>query len=131
MARVLRRPTVMVIDDDPPVRDLLCDLFLDAGYEVVRAKDGRCALTKLGLITPDVITLDLEMPGLHGAQVLAIIRQRMRACPLSIVVISALDPIPAIVRGQVQAVLPKPFDIAVVLDAIERVLPHPSLTKRA
>ncbi|HEU4325074.1 MAG TPA: response regulator [Roseiflexaceae bacterium] len=131
MAGVLRRPTVMVIDDDPPVRDLLCDLFLDAGYEVVRAEDGRNALTKLGMITPDVITLDLEMPGLNGAQVLSIIRQRMRAFPLSIVVISALDPIPATVRNEVQAVVPKPFDIAAVLDVIERVLPHPYTPRSA
>ncbi len=131
MAGALRRPTVMVIDDDPPVRDLLCDLFLDAGYEVVRAEDGRGALAKLGMITPDVITLDLEMPGLNGAQVLRIIRRRMRAFPLSIVVISALDPIPAAIRSEVQAVVRKPFDIAAVLDVIERVLPHPYAPRSA
>lgn len=123
--RSFRRPTIMVVDDDPAVRNLLCDLFLDVGYEVVRAVNGRHALSKLGLITPDLITLDLEMPGVDGAALLTIIRQRMVACPLSVVVISAHDRVPTPVRSQVQAVLGKPFEIAAVLDAVEQALTHP------
>lgn len=120
-----RRPTIMVVDDDPPVRNLLCELFLDAGYEVVRAENGQRALSKLGLITPDVITLDLLMPCVDGARLLQLIRQRMPACPLSVVVISAHDQVPSLIRRQVQAVLSKPFDITAVLDAVERALAHP------
>lgn len=123
--RSFRRPTIMVVDDDPAVRSLLCDLFLDVGYEVVRAENGQRALSKLGLITPDLITLDLEMPGVDGAALLTVIRQRMAACPLAVVVISAHDRVPTPVRSQVQAVLGKPFDIAALLDAVERILAHP------
>lgn len=125
MIQTMHRPTVMVVDDDPPVRDLLCDLFLDVGYEVVRAENGQRALAKLGLITPDIITLDLDMPCVNGEQLLTTIRQRMRAYPFGIVVISAQDSIPTLVRDYVQAILPKPFDISAVLTIVQQILLHP------
>ena len=60
---------VLVVDDEAPIR-LLCRVNLEAeGFEVLEARDGRSALEKARSEQPDVILLDVMMPGLDGWQV--------------------------------------------------------------
>jgi len=64
------RGSVMVIDDDEPLRESVCDALGDAGYSAVSAPNGAAALHDLraGAAKPDVILLDLMMPGMNGWQ---------------------------------------------------------------
>jgi DNA-binding response OmpR family regulator len=66
--------SVLVIDDDEDVRGLVCDLLELAGYRVSFAADGRGGLRLFHDLRPDLVVLDVSMPGFDGWEVLARIR---------------------------------------------------------
>jgi len=66
---------VMVVDDAPQSLGLVCQTLEADGYTVVIARDGESALTRLQLVTPDVILLDALMPGLSGFETCRRIKQ--------------------------------------------------------
>ena len=80
---------VMIVDDSPLVRKIATDILTDdPEIEVVAtASNAEFALGKIGKLKPDVITMDIEMPGMGG---LTAIREIMRNQPTPIVVLSAL-----------------------------------------
>ena len=65
---------ILVVDDDPQVRELLAVLLESAGYNVSRAESGREALESLRRDRFDVMVLDLDMSGLDGFDVLKVTR---------------------------------------------------------
>lgn len=67
---------IMVVDDEPTILRLLDRTLKPAGYDVVLASDGSLALKLLEQHSPDLVILDIMMPGLNGFQVLHLIRQR-------------------------------------------------------
>jgi len=67
---------IMVVDDEPGVRKLLKRCLEPEGYDVITALDGNAALALMGKCQPDLVILDIMMPGLDGFQVLRLIRQR-------------------------------------------------------
>jgi two-component system chemotaxis response regulator CheB len=73
----MSRIRILVVDDSVVIRRVLSDtLSADPRLEVVGvASDGRIALTKLPLLKPDVVTLDIEMPVMNGLEILAEIRK--------------------------------------------------------
>jgi CheY-like chemotaxis protein len=58
----------MIVDDDPDAREVLADLVRRAGYTAVTARDGSEALAWLAEVRPQLIVLDVVMPGMDGAQ---------------------------------------------------------------
>ena len=62
-------PTILVVDDDENVRDLVTFKLQMAGYHTVTAADGCTALTVIGQTHPDLVILDIVMPGLDGLSV--------------------------------------------------------------
>ena len=74
----MRRIRALVVDDSAPIRRLLCEILgSDPGIEVVgTANDGRATLTLLDRVWADVITLDVEMPGMSGPHLLSVLQQR-------------------------------------------------------
>jgi two-component system chemotaxis response regulator CheB len=82
---------VLVVDDSAVVREVLSrELSSDPGIEVVgAAPDAFAAWGLIARVRPDVITLDLEMPGMNG---LAFLRRLLRCRPLPVVVVSSLTP---------------------------------------
>lgn len=71
-----RRPHVMVIDDDQEMLRMLKRALELEGYDATMSTDGHSALTLLEDHKPDLVILDIMMPGLDGFQVLKLIRQR-------------------------------------------------------
>jgi two-component system response regulator MprA len=88
---------VLVVDDDPPLRRMLSRTLVAEGFEVVVAGDGGAALAAAETFAPDVIVLDVAMPGVDG---LALCR-RLRARGLStpILMLTARDAVPDRVAG--------------------------------
>jgi two-component system chemotaxis response regulator CheY len=71
---------VMVVDDDALMREVLKALLRDEGFEVAgEARDGQSALSLLERIQPDIVCLDVNMPGISGIDVLKAIRSRFSA----------------------------------------------------
>ena len=72
----MRRTRILVVDDDHDVRQMLKRTLELEGYDVYTAASGNSALRSLTKRKPDLIMLDIIMPGLDGYQVLDLIRQR-------------------------------------------------------
>jgi two-component system response regulator AtoC len=73
---------VLVIDDDPGVRDYMEALVSRQGYEVVAVADGEAALASLEEQRPDLVTLDVVLPGMDGLATLAELKKRMPEVPV-------------------------------------------------
>ena len=73
---------VLVIDDDPGVRDYMEALVSRQGYEVFAAPDGEEALASLEQTRPDLVTLDVVLPGMDGLEILAELKKRLPDVPV-------------------------------------------------
>ncbi len=73
---------VLVVDDEQQVRDLLCSFLVDKGYEVLQASDGEQAMELLKREMPDLLFLDVHMPGSSGLDVIRRIREMNSVIPV-------------------------------------------------
>lgn len=71
--------TILVVDDDPSFLHLVRGLLERDDHEVVQATDGESALAEVERRAPDLIVLDIEMPGMSGLELLSRLRPRVRA----------------------------------------------------
>lgn len=76
------RKTVLVVDDEESVRFLYKEELEEDGYRVITAADGDEALHKVKVDRPDLITLDIRMPGMDGIEVLHLIREMDKEIPV-------------------------------------------------
>src|SRR5215469_16900225 len=104
MAAPAPRPVVLVVEDDPNIRELLRFMLAEAGYEAMAVADGAAALTALETVRPDLVTLDLQLPGIDGAEVLRRMRRTPSLRALPVVIISGRSAIPSRTRRQAQGV---------------------------
>ena len=114
-------PTVLVVDDDPAITRL-CGLVLGrAGFRVETARDGRDGLDRIERNEYAAILLDLQMPYVHGATLLAILGREKPEVLKKVVVMTALpDAALADLRGFVASVLRKPMSDGDVVHAVRR-----------
>jgi CheY-like chemotaxis protein len=115
--------TILVVDDEPLVRDLLVQFLSLRGYRALGVKDGPEALSMVEQAPPDLILLDLLMPGMDGVEVLRQLRQREYTGGVIIITGShdeeRLDEAWAV--GP-QEVIGKPIDLEQLLTSIQLVL---------
>jgi CheY-like chemotaxis protein len=114
---------VLVVDDDPAIREALADLLGDEGYHVVTAMNGVEALDKLrapSQTRPCVILLDLMMPLMNGQQFFAAQQQDAALASIPIVLISADTGVRQKAASFGGEYLAKPVRIETVLEVIER-----------
>ena len=115
--------TVLVVDDEFGVAEVLQSILEDEGYRVVTAINGKQALTRLGEHAPDVILLDYMMPIMDGTQTLAAIRKDAAFKTIPVIMMSSLEE--AAVREtctEYDAFLRKPFRAMVVLRLVAELL---------
>lgn len=98
--------TVLVVDDDPAIRELVATLLEDEGYEVRRASDGIEALQELDADGIDLVVSDVSMPRLDGATLAR--RMRTRRRPVPVILMSAIY---ADIDLPGVRFVPKPFDV--------------------
>jgi DNA-binding response OmpR family regulator len=113
---------VLVVDDDPIVRGLICRALEDEGIAVVAADNGRLALDEAMRVRPGLVVLDVTLPVLGGEAVAAGLRQLV-AEDVRIMVITA-DGRPAEKARALGAFayLAKPFDVDELVDTVRRGL---------
>jgi DNA-binding response OmpR family regulator len=126
----LDRPTVLVVDDEPNVRDMLEIGLGEHGFDVICAVDGAEALAFLRRCSPDAILLDVMLPKVDGVSLVPLMR-RVTGSP--IVMLSALshpqDKIAGLTAGADDYVA-KPFDLGEVAARLRAQLRRPQLEKR-
>ncbi|GIK28040.1 MAG: response regulator [Chloroflexi bacterium] len=93
------RPTVLIVDDDYSALSLLGIMLDREGFEPVKVYDAHEALAALGLRTPDLIILDLMMPGIDGVRLATILRQRRDTSRTPILMLSSMADQDNIRRG--------------------------------
>ena len=94
-----RTPRMLVVDDDGPSRRLLEGYLLGAGYDVLAAADGPTALALARDEPPDVILLDVMMPGMTGHEVCHALMQDPRTRLCQVMLVTALDSAPDRIEG--------------------------------
>jgi len=73
---------ILVVDDEEGIRNLYKEELEDEGFIVEAAKNGEEAIEKLRLFQPDLVTLDIKMPGMDGIETLKRIREQQRKLPI-------------------------------------------------
>jgi CheY-like chemotaxis protein len=81
--------SVLVVDDDESTRLLLASILAEAGHHVICAVDGEDALVRLRGPAPDLVILDLLLPGMSGWEVLEFMEERPRLSTIPIVILTA------------------------------------------
>jgi len=119
-APVSHNRTVLVVDDEDLVRDVVARMIEELGYSAVTAPDGESALALLDARAVDAVLVDLTMPTMSGADVIAAVRERKPGLP--VVLCSGFD---RSGRGPVSAdaYLPKPFRIEALERTLAKLLP--------
>jgi DNA-binding response OmpR family regulator len=79
---VLPKIKILVVDDEENIRLLYKEELTDAGYEVDTAKDAMDADKKIPVFRPDLITLDIKMPGMDGLEYLRKFREKDKQTPV-------------------------------------------------
>ena len=118
------QPHVLVVDDDPDTRRLLGLQLAGHGFRVTEASSGREALALAQTDRPDLITLDVMMPGLDGFETLAALKAAAATAQIPVVMLSVL---PEEERGFALGAtdyLPKPPDPEQLMEIIREVLTH-------
>jgi DNA-binding response OmpR family regulator len=122
MQRAVRTPLVLVADDDADIRELVSALLKRRGYEVVEAEDGTAALRQFFAQRPDLVVLDVSMPGLDGWEALGRIREMSDVPVLMLTARAAeLDKVRGL-RGGADDYVTKPFGAEELLARVEAQL---------
>ncbi len=119
-----QRASVLVVDDDPDIREMLGMLLEVAGYTVRLAEHGQAALADLHAHPrPCCIVLDLQMPVMDGWSFRAAQQQDPALADIPVIVVTASRSLAAAAALQVAAYLAKPFASERLLALIEQVCP--------
>ncbi|MBC1220408.1 hybrid sensor histidine kinase/response regulator [Nostoc sp. UCD121] len=85
------KKNILVVDDTPDNLRLLSAMLTAQGFEVRKALNGKMALTACQMVLPDVILLDINMPGMDGYEVCQQLKADDKTCEVPVIFISALD----------------------------------------
>lgn len=84
-------PKILVVDDDLTMTNLIQALLMMEGHETTIVNDSKTAMTVAATFNPDVITLDLMMPGISGFELCEMLHQDPRFANIPIMIVSARD----------------------------------------
>lgn len=119
--------TVMIVDDEPHVIELVRVTLEDERIRVVAAADGETALARCLLCTPDLVLLDVNLPDLSGFEVCRRLRSDPRLAALRIVMLTAATQHDDVARGLAAGAdqyLTKPFSPIRLLSLVESLIPE-------
>lgn len=118
------RPLIFIVDDESKIRRLVAVNLESSGFDVMTADDGKRALEVLQHtdVKPDLIVLDVMMPGLDGLEVLKIIRSHS---PIPVIIVSARNDVRTKIEGfrlGTDDYIVKPFSIDELIMRIKAIL---------
>ena len=114
--------SILIVEDDISIQELLHDFIIEAGYQAEIASDGIDALTKFSKQPFDLVLLDIMLPKINGFRVCEVIRQ---TSDVPIIILTALDSEAEQIRGldlKADDYITKPFSMSVLIRKIAAVL---------
>ncbi|MFA5861451.1 MAG: response regulator [Candidatus Thermoplasmatota archaeon] len=119
-------PLVYVADDEPELASMLSEMLVDAGYQVNASPDGATLLRKVSEKRPDLILLDINMPGVTGWDVKRRLDEDARSAGIPVIAVTAQGGA-SIEASALRALhfadfVRKPFRIADLLDRVQKAL---------
>ena len=118
-----RLPHLIVVDDEPSIREICVDVLSSEGYEVSTADNGREAVDLLATHPADLVLMDIMMPVMDGVAACKLIRENARTRDIPVVIMSASSNIHGRIselQCMASAVVPKPFDLDQLLATVRR-----------
>ncbi|TLM66267.1 MAG: response regulator, partial [Deltaproteobacteria bacterium] len=120
-------PRILIAEDHQPLAESLLQLLKSRGYQAEHAADGIAALRAIAAAPPDLLLLDLKLPGLHGVDLLKKLRQSPRTAALPVIIVSGVykgdQYRQAAAALGVRHYLEKPFKAGELLAAIGQTVP--------
>ena len=102
------KPLALIIEDNEDQNLVFTNALMQAGFETESISDGSVAMKRLTEVTPDLVILDLHIPGINGGLLLREIRKDPRARNVKVIIVSADAEFAASLQAQVDLVLLKP-----------------------
>jgi DNA-binding response OmpR family regulator len=106
-------PAILIVDDDPEIVEMTAMLLAGAGYEIRRASGGDAALDEVRQGRPDLVLLDINMPGMNGWEVLRLLKEDEDTRDVPVIMFSVnyeiREKLHALQQGAVDYIT-KPFD---------------------
>lgn len=112
---------ILVVDDEPDIRDYLCSYLEDHGFQTIEAEDGQVAMDKALDEAPDLILLDLQMPEETGTGFYRKLHHKKELKDIPVIVISGLAGREVAVSKSVP-VFEKPIEKEALLESIQQIL---------
>jgi two-component system response regulator ResD len=112
---------ILVVDDDQNIRRLIRYALSDEGYQVDEASDGKAALKVIGKQHPDIIILDMKMPGMDGWEFARAYRNLYDHRAAIIVLTAARDAAARSMDINAESFLSKPFDLDILLQRVAEI----------
>lgn len=122
-----KKETVLVIDDNPDLLDIVDAILSESGYVVAKALSGESGLSIARHLQPQLILLDLNMPRMDGWEVLKLLKSEDKTQHIPVAIFSVRtdikDKIFGLQRGAVDYIS-KPFQYDQLADRVKRILAH-------
>jgi two-component system phosphate regulon response regulator PhoB len=116
---------ILIVEDEDALRELIAFNLTKAGYDVIESENANDALIFIEEITPDLIILDIMMPGLKGTQLLQLLKRSPKFSHIPVIIISARSSESDIVEGLelgADDYITKPFSMKVLVAKIKILL---------
>ncbi|MCL2144685.1 MAG: response regulator [Endomicrobia bacterium] len=122
---------ILIIDDEPFLREMLNDILNLAGYDVITAVNGKDGLNKIFSESPDIVLLDCSMPEMDGYEVLTQLRKEPKFMNLPVIMLTAISGESEEIKGfslGLDDYITKPFKSAVLLARVRTILERKKLS---
>ena len=116
----MKKKTILVLEDEPEINDLICQNLKDEGHYTISSLTGECAATALAQIEVDLIITDINLPGMNGFDLLDFAQNKGINVP-KIIISGALDEsfVDQLVNLGDYLLLTKPFEISSLLGKVK------------
>jgi len=117
-------PKVLLVDDDPTTRNLISHFLRRENFLVEKAAGGTEGLAKARSGKPDLLVLDVVVPGMNGFELLSLLKKDPDTASIPVLILSSLDEEEAIVKGLEEGAdyITKPFSPRVLVAKIKKIL---------
>ncbi len=114
--------TILIVDDEPVIREIAKRKLVERGYEIMTATDGLDALEQLKKKVPDLILLDIQMPNMNGYTFMMEKMKVSQYIPIPVIVLTSHSEMePLFKRHGVRAYLLKPLELPALLSKVEQI----------